>query len=167
MLKSLSPNSSTVPPGMLLPVAQLDWTCSGQAVPNPLGVLLPSVFSFAGPVPLQMHLLGNAVIELLDMQIILQTCPASWSTVAQIIAQPSGASLKPQSGFQSQLACDSIHGCTIEANLNGVHYEVCHWPCIAFCGACRCSICMHRICSLTSTASWSAAQIMVSQSRPP
>ena len=123
VLENPGPNSSSLPSGMLYPPSQLDWACSGLAVPDFLGVLLPSFLAFAGPVPAALRLSDMAVIELLDMQIVLQSCPVAWATAAQVIAQPYGASLKPQSGFQSQLTCDSIHGCTIDAALDGVHYQ--------------------------------------------
>ena len=159
VLNSASPNSSRVPPGMLFPPARLAWTCSGQAVPDIMGMLLPSFLAFAGPVPPELHLSGDAVIELLDMQIIQQTCPAAWVTVAQIIALPSGASLKPQSGFQNQLACDSIHGCTLDAFLNGVHYQAGPLPKTLFEGASR--------CSPASRASWPATASTAARSRRP
>ena len=137
--QTFAPVSTILPPGLLYPSTQLSWACSGLPVPGVFGTLLPDYLGFAGPLP-EGQTSSQAVLALIDMQVVFQQCPPSWAEAALVVAKPSGvktpvdqaaapqhgsadwscavlqASLKQQQAQQSQLACDSIYGCRLPAD---------------------------------------------------
>ena len=109
-IAATSPSASTLPVGtqQLLNITFSDAT---YPVLNPFGSLLPNFLAFPAPKTVDN---GTAVIRLLDMQLVYDTCDSFWLPLTKTLSIPQGVG---DSDLISWVQCHACHLVSCDAML--------------------------------------------------